>query len=477
MKRPSHVFAALIGSSLLAACVPAPEPASEKDGAQPSPKNQPAPPSEPAPQRPPAEARVQAAGERAYVSVDGVGLHVVDERGWRVLAEIRTPIRDMLLHEGRLLVLSAFGVQHVDPDGQTQMIAEITRDIHTKLGDPIALATADGSEFWVAGPLGVARHSNNSWEFPPIEAREPASVDLAIDRAGSPWLAYGSLFRYDGSSWQPLADASTTQPIALLDDPRSKAVIVHAGCQTDPRTCSVQRATSDTVVTRLELPIDECTEHDRIAVSPDGKKGALAGRCGLVRLDLDGPANPTRISIADGWPGQPVRSLALDAGGRTWAGTHNGLTLVAADGSLADYPIAQLGELAGPVGPILVEGAGPPPPTLGRVRNGGLVGVLVTLDGETKVPLPGVPLELCSRLPPGGELVPDPERSPCAGVEPTHKTTTDGEGRFELTGLPIDHYWFGAQIDGRWARGQPKALNMRAGMSGNVGKVTVAVPG
>jgi hypothetical protein len=477
-----RVSAMMIGGCLLIACVPPSAPGNSESDNEPT-KPQLAPTSEPAPTNTPAPANTPAptsehapTSDRAYVSVDGVGLHVLDERGWRLLLDTRAPIRDMLLHDGRLFVLSAFGVQRVGADGQPETIAAITRETATQMGDAVALASADGREFWVAGSLGVARYGS-SWEFTPVATAEPTNIDLALDRAGRPWLAFGSLFRYHDASWQPLADPPNTQPIALLPDPRSEAMLVHAGCHADLHACVLLRATADAPVTRIEAPAtDGCNEYDRMAVSPDGRKAAIAGRCGLVRLTLDGEANPVRLGLDDGWPGQPLRSLALDAGGRVWAGTNNGLMIIAADGRIDDYPIAQLGESAGPVGPILIEHGSPPPPTLGRVRNGGLTGVIVVLDGETKRPLPGVRIELCNRLAPGGELEPDPQHSPCAGIESTHTTTTDGDGRFTLEGLPIDHYYFGVELDGRWARGQPKALNMRAGMSGNVGKVTVAIP-
>lgn len=479
MHTTSRRFAVLTGCWLLAACVQpsAPTGQDNQDGAD-SAKSPAKSPDKSAPNPSIAEPAPASAtaGARAFVGVDGVGLHVLDGRGWRLELETRAPIRDMLLLDGQLFVLSAFGVQRVK-DGQAQTLAEIDRETYSQIGDPLALASTDGKTFWVAGPLGVARYSG-TWELTPVAASTPASIDVALDRAGTPYLAFGSLFRYQDASWQPLADASITSALALLPDPRSDAMLVHGGCQADLRTCVVWRTIADAPPTRIDVAADDCSDYGRMAVSADGTRGVIAGRCGLLRVGLDPneEAKPVRLGIAEGWPGQPLRSLALDAAGRVWAGTNDSLMIIAADGATADFPIGQLGDIAGPVGPLLVEGDGPPPPTLGRVRNGDLTGVMVVLDGADKRPLPGVPVELCSHLPPGGELVPDPARSPCAGVESTLTTTTDGEGRFAVSNIPIGHYYFGVEIDGRWARGQPKALNMRAGMNGNVGKVTVAVP-
>jgi hypothetical protein len=459
---------------LLGACMQPPgervEPAKSESAKSESAKPEPAK-SEPTHRPAPTPAQ---AGARAYVGVDGVGLHVLDDRGWRVEFESRAPIRDMLQLDGQLYVLSAFGVQRVT-GGRAQTVAEIERETYSQIGDPIALASADGQTFWVAGPLGVARYAG-SWALTPVAATHPTSIDVALDRAGVPHVAFGSLLRYQDASWQAPTNASIRDPLALLPDPRSDAMLVHGGCQADLHTCVVLRTTADAPPTRIELEIDACTDYDRMAVSTDGTRAAIAGRCGLLRFELGPDPKPQRLGIADGWPGQPLRSLALDASGRAWAGTDNSLMIITADGAIADFPIGQLGDIAGPIGPLIIEGSGPPPPTLGRARIGDLTGVIVVLDGADKRPLPGVSLELCSRLPPGGELVPDPARSPCDGVESTHTTTTDGDGRFAIASIPIGHYHFGVELDGRWARGEPRALNMRAGMNGNVGKVLVAVP-
>jgi hypothetical protein len=436
------------------------------------------------------------------VSVDGVGLHILDDHGWRLALATRSSIRDMLLLDGQLLVLSAFGVQRVDAEGHAETIAELDRQTYGQLGEPLALASANDRELWVAGALGVARHSG-SWQLTPMDASNPEVIDLALDRASRPWLLFGSLFRHQEDRWHAFELDATIQPLALLADPRSEALFVLTGCQPERASCQLLRVTADAPPTTLGLaglgladaehahattlglstggvpaglstgglPANECSDYDCMAVSPDGERAVIAGRCGLLRIELDGDPTPQHIGITDGWPGQPLRSLALDASGRVWAGTDNGLTLVSTDGTIESYPLAQLGDIVGPVGPIVIEGNGPPPPKLGRVRIGGLAGTLVT---SAKDPLAKVRLELCGHLPPGA-VEPTPERSPCAGVEPIHTTTTDDEGRFEFTGLQLGRYYFAVEIDGRWASGQPKAFTMRAGMTGNVGRVVVDV--
>ncbi|MFO7562097.1 MAG: hypothetical protein R6X02_05610 [Enhygromyxa sp.] len=460
MTTSSLRFGVWFGACLLAACGQPSSPASERK--QP-PSREAAPEPSPTPTPAPAPAR-----ERAYVGVDGVGLHVIDEGGWRLLSSTRSSVRDLLALDGQLFALSAFGVQRVDDEGQAETVVAFDRETYSKLGEPVAFASADGQEFWVVGPRGVGRYSGR-WELDSLEVSDPPGIDLALDPAGQPYLAFGSLLRRQQDRWEPVSDL---RPLALLADPRSEAILVHAGC--DAGTCVLLRASAKQEPTRTTIPLgDDCLDHRHMAVSPDGAQAVLAGRCGLVRLSLEGDPKPRSLGLAEGWPGQPLRSLALDAGGRVWVGTSNGLMIVGTDERIEEYPIAKLQEVAGVVGPILVEGHGPPPPPLSRVRVGGLSGVIVIREGDGTRPLAKVRVELCNRLPPGPEPAPDPTRSPCAGAESVHTTTTDAEGRFEISNVTIDHYFFGVEINGRWARAQPKALNMRAGMSGNIGKIVV----
>jgi hypothetical protein len=460
---------AVFGSTVLAACVQASTPASE-DKQQAS--SEAAAPVEPAPAPAPAP-EAKPPGDRAYVSVDGVGLHVLDNDGWRLLLETRSPIRDMLMLDGQLFVLSSFGVQRVSAEGQTEDVAALDGPTYGEIGEPLALAGADGKTFWIAGAQGVARHSG-SWQLTPVPTTNFANVDLALDRAGQPWLVMGSLFRHHEDRWQSVALESGNEPLALVADPRNEAMFVHAGCEGG--LCRLLRVNADEAPTQYSAPAGDCTEYSRMAVSSDSAQLAIAGRCGVVRVNLEGDdeakpfgGQPYQLGLEGGWPGQPLRGLVYDAGGRLWATTNNSL-LIAAFGGVEEYPVSQLGDIAGSVNAILIVGEGPPAPTLGPVRTGGLAGTIVVLDGTAKRPVADARLELCNRLPPGGEIS---ASSPCAGVEGVHATTTDSEGRFEVTNIPIDHYYLGVELDGRWVRAQPKALNMRAGMTGNVGKIVV----
>lgn len=416
----------------------------------------------------------------AYINVDGVGVYRLDDHGLHLHVPSRSAIFDMLALDGQIYLLSPSGVQQVAGANQAQTVAEIDRETAAQLGRLVAFGSADGREFWVAGREGVGRF-DGAWTITPLAelggGAEQASLDLAVDAAGIPWLQHGAIHLHRDGSWQPLELPGGW--IALWPDAGSRAMYLNLGCGGDPASCTLMRRRQGSAK-RYVAPAGDCRELPHLALSSDGSRAVLAGRCGLLRLRLDTPELTSEMlpARADGWTGQPLRSLAIDDRSRVWIGTNDGLTLVDAnpEASVQEFPIAELVEMSGAITGLVVSGEGPPAPTRGQVRTGGLKAMIVTELEGAKQPVAGAKLELCSRLPVGGEHPPDPARSPCAGVEPTHTTVTDAQGTFVIESLPISRYYVGVEIDGRWARGVPKALHMRAGMTGNVGKIVVAVP-
>ncbi len=66
----------------------------------------------------------------------------------------------------------------------------------------------------------------------------------------------------------------------------------------------------------------------------------------------------------------------------------------------------------------------------------------------------------------------DASGSACAD-EPVATATTNAEGQVEFADVAIGNYLIAVEIDGRWALGRPRGMTMRAGMTGNLGKVSI----
>ena len=227
-----------------------------------------------------------------------------------------------------------------------------------------------------------------------------------------------------GSQWAPVDPPLRASRIVASADGRT--ILVHAGCTVDAanskKTCTIVRFIAD-APTRYEFDATGCPDYAQVGVSPNGERAAVAGPCGLVRLPLAAPDGDPRRRSADEheWIGDGPYALAIDDGGRVWT--------------------------------------------------------------SAAAPIPTARVELCVRArPPSieqrdavtGEPIPDPSRSPCAGTELAATATSDGEGRFEAESLPLGNYVIAVELDGRWGTGQPAPMTMRAGMSGDLGKIPVA---
>jgi len=134
-----------------------------------------------------------------------------------------------------------------------------------------------------------------------------------------------------------------------------------------------------------------------------------------------------------------VRSVAIDAQGRLWAGTEWGLSVF--DGSnwqtyqmdsaeLADNDIRTLAVIEG--GPALPEAI--------EQENGSLTGRLVNGDQE---PIANVTVELCVQ-----SLSFYFTDSPCEEQPLILQTTTDADGNFSVTDMPVGRYVITANIGG-----------------------------
>lgn len=476
-----HATAISFGLALLTSCSGPPERAEPgRPAAQAAEAPQPESTKTPSPSpatteaaRPPA-----ATGAHAYVNVENVGVHVIDDEGFRLLYAARGPVRDMVEHGGQLLLLSSYAVLRVSPSGEAQTLAEIGKDTYAELGAPRAFGTVDGRSFWVAGAAGVG-HFTDTWSITSLASirddTPPRALAIAVDHEGVPWLTWGGLHQHREGRWTTV-DASAKLPPSVLGlraDIEGQAMLVYGGCAGTPLDgrCTLARERGEEL-TSFEIPATPCADYGWLTLSSNGARAALGSSCGLARLDLSRPdAAPELLSTAAGvWTGQPLRGLAIDDGGRLWAGTNGGLAIVDAAGERSDLPIGQLSDLSGAVTAVLVTGEGPPAPALGRQRKGGLVATLVTTDeGGARVPIANARVELCPSL----TLQPAPNLSPCTGVEPTLEATTSDAGELRVEDIPIGHYYIGVELGDRWRQAVPKALNMRAGMTGNVGKIPV----
>lgn len=420
------------------------------------------------------------AGGRAWVDVARVGVFAIDDQGWQFVATSRAPIRDIGVVGGQLHLLNSFGIHRSSSLTDMTTLAAIARPEYEKLGEPLAMA-GDGARFWVVGPRGVGRF-DRTWTFTPASELDPAvtpgSEAVAVDADGRAWLAWAGLHRSEAEGWArvELPQARGRGAVAVVASRDRAVVLVHAGCGPvpgeDQDRCALVRMRGEEATT-YEFPVDPGVELGSLALSSDGTEAAVAGAWGLARLDLEQPDQPARVvthagsAAAGAWVGVAPDSLAIDDGGRVWAGIGQVLVVVDPAGEIQRYPLAKLNDMSGTIDGVRVDGAGPPPPSLGQERRGGLRATVVR-EHKGGAPVVGAKVELCSHA-----TALDASGSRCAPEAVLATLTTDDAGEIEAPDLPLDAYSISVDLGDHWAIAHAQPSTMRVGMTGNIGKVVV----
>ncbi|HEX7637047.1 MAG TPA: diguanylate cyclase, partial [Burkholderiaceae bacterium] len=184
--------------------------------------------------------------------------------------------------------------------------------------------------------------------------------NVAQDPRGFIWLGTQSgLVRWDGYRAQEMrtdADDARAEPPGMFAGPFVDAA-GHVWIGTSSGIVARYDERTDRV-DRWELPRTgpENAEVLQFAQLAPGRL-LIATTRGVYRLDASLPGRPGPLSIVGGIGTQVVNSLAVDAGGRVWAGAHDGLWVLR-PGSAVFVHVA----MEGPVRPLTVYG-----PISGRV--------------------------------------------------------------------------------------------------------------
>lgn len=259
--------------------------------------------------------------------------------------------------------------------------------------------------------------------------------DVAVDAEGRAWVATSSsVAMFDGTMWTAWEEGAGfveryfLETIAAGPDGRvwvghSDGVLLYDG----------QGWT--------EINLGSMTPQIQdIAVAPDGRVWVATHNDGASVYDGQGWTTYTRDN--SGILSDRVRAIAFDGQGRVWLGTTWGLSVF--DGTnWTSYTMSTSGLAAPCVETIAVGGNGPtlPPPT--EVKLGSVTGLIV-LGTQ---PVANATIVLCSDDP--GMLFSGPH--PCSEYPFFYEATTDSEGRYTLTDIPIGEYHFTWRIpEGEW---------------------------
>ncbi|HUH00557.1 MAG TPA: hypothetical protein VML75_01100 [Kofleriaceae bacterium] len=394
----------------------------------------------------------------AYFGVDGVGVVRLDASGFKtVLADVSTVKDIAMAPNGDVWVAAIGGVYRLSSDGKSAKLGDYKRP-----GSVDSLAIGADGTVWTTSFTGVGRYDGKSWQIDPKEQLAGATLlgDIAVDGDNRPWVvSTDHLYRRGDSGWTVIDTGG-----AVADKP----FFEHVTAGPDGKMWVIGSAGvirgDEAGWTKVDLHTS-FGDVKELAIGANGHLAA-AGR-GHVRLRHGGEVYELTPDGA-GFQAKAIDSVAVDAAGRVWLATDNGVVVMSADGkTLQQWLPGTVAAIPGRVKYIAVAGGGPALPELGGEAVTG------TLTGKVLKAGAGVAnadIEIC----------PTPvtmfKSTPCDSAVVRKVARTDANGVFTVPDLPISSYGFAIKPPGKkWLVliGGSCCAQMQPGKTFDVGSIAI----
>ncbi len=390
----------------------------------------------------------------AYIGVDDVGLYRLADGKLELLIDHPYPFQAIVVDDKGVVYASAIGgMWRIEGNRKNRLDDGVAGGYHS-------LALGPDGVVWANDRRAIHRWEG-TWTHEPPETFDRALLDdVAVDLDGRVWVtASSALWRLDGDHWSLLDPAFTgsTQPFFNAVEVGADGA-VYVSCLYGTFVHRDGRWT-DTQLASISRQIDELAA---------GPAGHVVGTGGVGSLAITAPGEPTwKSDISDAAKATRADVRAVDASGRIWITTDNGLVIIDARGELLQHWLpGTVAGVDGTVTAIAVVDDGPALPTLRPPATGTVTG-RVTRGGKA---IARATVELCD-VP----LVTF-ESTPCESSTFSRTATTDDAGRFQLPEIPIGSYSFAIKPDARWRvmmTGSNCCSRLRAGGTFDVGTITV----
>jgi ligand-binding sensor domain-containing protein len=289
---------------------------------------------------------------------------------------------------------------------------------------------------WACDHRSVHRWEHGAWTEEPPETFDSGLLQgLTVDLDGRPWvLTAHALWRLDGDRWNRIDGRAVGQT-----EPYFSAIVTAADGTVYVTTMGGTFAYRDGHWTATALS-ERFGGLDTLVAGPAGHVAASGGVGTLVVAAPDGPVR--RTNLADG-PADARRGdvRAIDAAGRVWLTTDNGVVIVDARGDLVQqWAPGTVAGLDGKVTALAVVDDGPAMPPLRAAATGTITGRVL----RAGKPVARATVELCDM-----PLMVF-ERTPCASATAAFSGTTAADGTFQIPGVPVGSFGFAVKPDATW---------------------------
>ena len=396
----------------------------------------------------------------AYFGIMSKGIAKLDDSGWSMLVEdTTTMVSSMFIGpDGTPHVLKFDGLFTIS-DGKLEQVVEF--DYRT-FGSATSIAVAKDGSYWAPGFKGVGLYRDGKWTViknEEIDSDINMFISVAVGSDGIPWFGSAKDYYYrQGESWKK-ADLSAfgSQPFfAHLSASPSGEVYATTGRELARfKPEGVEKITIEGKGGLLGYSA-------RMAYGPDGSILLASMTCDLAVVHPDRPDQVRQLD-GDSYDCAYLTGSALDGQGRAWIGSREGLSVVAADGTVTEYPTGSVPELIGLSTNMMVVGAGPKLPEAGPVQTGPVTGKAL-IDGT---PVANAEIEMCT----------SPQMfaptSPCDKAKVKFSGTTNDKGEFTFDKVPLGDFNIAVKLDTGWQTGYTGsyAVKRKPGQSYDIGAV------
>lgn len=411
------------------------------------------------PEPSPARAPRKPLEDFAVFGVDNTGLVRVSDGKATTLVAHRYPIKDIVINASGVVYATAIGGSWMI-DGDT--VTELPKPDSVPDYDHLALAP-DGA-LWALNHGGAHRWDGTAWSTTPGSTFGNALLyDIAVDATNRVWVATPDvLWRRDGTTWAKVDGA-----FAKTKQPYFRALAV--GSAGEVYASSLPGLFVHEADAWRKLPFQgSYGAIDEVVTSADGRL-AVSGGVGDVAVRSPAGAISTIALRKAGVQVDQADAMAIDASGRTWLRTDNGVVIVDAGGKvLQHWALGTVDGITGKITALAVFGKGPALPTLTTAARGTVVGKVVS-KGK---PVANATIELCNS--PASLMF---DGTPCskAAIARTGKTSTDGT--FSIADVPVGSYGFAVKPKSTWfvtwGTGEQCCESMESGQTYDIGSLTL----
>jgi hypothetical protein len=365
----------------------------------------------------------------AYLAIRDQGIAVIDETGSRLAVALDEDVMGMTLTPEGELLFTTIGGLFALRDGAAVRVGDDDAMGLATIESPGDLIADARGRLWVAGSTGtLTLKANGRWSPMP---KESSGLELAfhrigmvVDRQGALWLAADDfLYRQVGAEQKfepvnvdliaPETYERNFKQVAMTGD---GTVVTLSGSAVYAHVAGTWK--------KAELGV-----HGGELLAANGAVVAAVAGVNLYRITSEGvkavPAGKGSYVASDAF------DLDVDAGGRAWLATDNGLVVVAPDGTARQWTPGTLPGVRGRNQASAVQGAGPARlPDAAEVIKGTIEGGFA----RAGKPMAALTIQMCE-----GPLRVFKD-NPCERAVWRWKVVTGANGRFRFTDVPVGTY-------------------------------------